>query len=61
MLNIVPIASIAVEAAIKRRQENTFAFLKIKQNLEAYLQEFIFGKNEIRTSLQVYTTFFTCI
>ena len=61
MLNIVPIASIAVEAAIKRREEKIFAFLKIKQNLEAYLQEFIFGKNEIRTSLQVYTTFFTCI
>ena len=61
MLNIVPIASIAVGAAIKRREEKIFAFLKIKQNLEAYLQEFIFGKNKIRTSLQVYTTFFTCI
>ena len=61
MLNIVPITLIAVEAAIKRREEKIFAFLKIKQNLEAYLQEFIFGKNEIRTSLQVYTTFFTCI
>ena len=57
MLNIVPIASIAVEAAIKRREEKIFAFLKIKQNLEAYLQEFIFGKNEIRTSLQVYAKF----
>ena len=61
MLNIVPITSIAVEATIKRRAEKIFAFLKIKQNLETYLQEFIFGKNEIRTSLQVYTTFFTCI
>ena len=57
MLNIVPIASIAVGAAIKRREEKIFAFLKIKQNLEAYLQEFIFGKNEIRTSLQVYAKF----
>ena len=57
MLNIVPIASIGVEAAIKRREEKIFAFLKIKQNLEAYLQEFIFGKNEIRTSLQVYAKF----
>ena len=57
MLNIVPIASIAVGAAIKRRDEKIFAFLKIKQNLEAYLQEFIFGKNEIRTSLQVYAKF----
>ena len=57
MLNIVPITSIAVEAAIKRREEKIFAFLKIKQNLEAYLQEFIFGKNEIRTSLQVYAKF----
>ena len=57
MLNMVPIASIAVEAAIKRREEKIFAFLKIKQNLEAYLQEFIFGKNEIRTSLQVYAKF----
>ena len=57
MLNIVPIASIAVEAAIKRREEKIFALLKIKQNLEAYLQEFIFGKNEIRTSLQVYAKF----
>ena len=61
ILNIVPIALIAVEAAIKRREEKIFAFLKIKQNFEAYLQEFIFGKNKIRTSLQVYTTFFTCI
>ena len=61
MLNIVPTTSIAVEATIKRRAEKIFAFLKIKQNLETYLQEFIFGKNEIRTSLQVYTTFFTCI
>ena len=61
MLNIVPIPSIAAEAAIKRREEKIFALLKIKQNLEVYLQEFIFGKNEIRTSLQVYATFFTCI
>ena len=44
ILNIVPIALIAVEAAIKRREEKIFAFLKIRQNLEAYLQEFIFGK-----------------
>ena len=57
MLNIVPIASIAAEAAIKRREEKIFALLKIKQNLEVYLQEFIFGKNEIRTSLQVYAKF----
>ena len=57
MLNIVPIASIATEAAIKRREEKIFALLKIKQNLEVYLQEFIFGKNEIRTSLQVYAKF----
>ena len=61
ILNIVPIALIAVEAAIKKREEKIFAFLKIKQNLEAYLQVFIFCKNEIRTSLQVYTTFVTCI
>ena len=61
MLNIVPIPSIVAEAAIKRREEKIFALLKIKQNLEVYLQEFIFGKNEIRTSLQVYATFFTCI
>ena len=60
ILNIVPIALIAVEAAIKKREEKIFAFLKIRQNLEAYLQEFIFGKNEI-SSLQVYTTLFTCI
>ena len=61
MLNIVLIALIVVEVAIKRREEKIFAFLKTKQILEAYLQEFIFGKNEIRTSLQVYTTFFTRI
>ena len=60
ILNIVPIALIAVEAAIKKREVKIFAFLKIRQNLEAYLQEFIFGKNEI-SSLQVYTTLFTCI
>ena len=60
ILNIVPIALIAVEAAIKKREEKIFAFLKIRQNLEAYLQEFIFGKSEI-SSLQVYTTLFTCI
>ena len=60
ILNIVPIALIAVEAAIKKREEKIFAFLKIRQNLEAYLQEFIFVKNEI-SSLQVYTTLFTCI
>ena len=61
MLNIVPIALIAVEVASKRREDKIFAFLKTKQILEAYLQEFIIGKNEIRTSLQVYTTFFTLI
>ena len=60
ILNIVPIALIAVEAAIKKREEKIFAFLKIRQSLEAYLQEFIFGKNEI-SSLQVYTTLFTLI
>ena len=37
ILNIVPIALIAVEAAIKRREEKIFAFLKIRQNLESYL------------------------
>ena len=61
MLNIVPITSIAVEAAIKRREEKIFAFLKIKQNLEAYLQEFIFSKNEIRTfSTGIYNTCHHC-
>ena len=52
MLNIVPIASIAVEAAINRRQENTFAFLKIKQNLEAKS-----GHTEIFCNLAVKITF----
>ena len=47
VLNIVPIALIALEAAIKRREEKIFAFLEIRQNFEAYLQEFIFGKNEL--------------
>ena len=47
ILNIVSIALIAVEAAIKRREEKIFAFLKIRQNLEAYLHEFTSGKNEI--------------
>ena len=61
MLNIVPIASIGVEAAIKRREEKIFAFLKIKQNLEAYLQEFIFSKNEIRTFFTgIYNTCHHC-
>ena len=47
ILNIVPIALIALEAAIKRREEKIFAFLEIRQNFEVYLQEFIFGKNEL--------------
>ena len=46
VLNIVSIALIALKAAIKRREEKIFAFLEIRQNFEAYLQEFIFGKNE---------------
>ena len=61
MLNIVPIASIGVEVAIRRREEKIFAFLKIKQNLEAYLQEFIFSKNEIRTFFTgIYNTCHHC-
>ena len=49
ILNIVPIALIAFEAAIKRREEKIFAFLEIRQNLyiKVYQQEFIFGKNEL--------------
>ena len=47
ILNIVSIALIAVEAAIKRTENKIFAFLKIRQNLEAYLHEFTFGKNGI--------------
>ena len=47
ILNLVPIALIAVEAAIKRREEKISAFLKIRQHLQSYLQKFIFGKNEI--------------
>ena len=43
ILNTVPIALIALEAAIKRREEKIFAFLEIRQNFEAFLQEFIFG------------------
>ena len=47
VLNIVLIALIALEAAIKRTEEKIFAFLEIRQNLEAYLQKFIFGENEL--------------
>ena len=47
VLNIVPISLIALEAAIKRIEEKIFAFLEIRQNFEVYLQEFIFGKNEL--------------
>ena len=43
--NVVSIALIALEATVKRRE--IFAFLEISQNLEAYLQQFIFGKNEL--------------
>ena len=38
---------IALEAAIKKREEKIFALLEITQIVEAYLQEFIFGKNEL--------------
>ena len=43
--SVVSIALIALEATVKRRE--IFAFLEISQNLEAYLQQFIFGKNEL--------------
>ena len=48
VLNIVPIALIALEAFIKRRGLfKNICFPEIRQNLEAYLQGFIFGKNTV--------------